>query len=64
MKRDILEQLLAARANRQGVALITNLDNGEQRLVPRSAAAAAAFRVKAVTRAPSARAARATAEPT
>lgn len=40
MKRDILEQLLAARANRQGVALITNLDNGEQRLVPRSAAAA------------------------
>ena len=39
MKRDILEQLLAARANRQGVALITNLENGEQRIVPRSQAA-------------------------
>lgn len=39
MKREILEQLLAARANRQGVALITNLDTGEQRIVPRSQAA-------------------------
>lgn len=39
MKRDILEQLLAARANRQAVALITNLGTGEQRIVPRSAAA-------------------------
>lgn len=36
MKREFLEQLLAARANRQGVALITNLDTGEQRIVPRS----------------------------
>lgn len=39
MKREVLEQLLAARANRQAVALITNLDTGEQRIVPRSAAA-------------------------
>ena len=39
MKREILEQLLAARANRQAVALITNLETGEQRIVPRSAAA-------------------------
>ena len=39
MKRAILEQLLAARANRQAVALITNLETGEQRIVPRSAAA-------------------------
>lgn len=39
MKREILEQLLAARANRQAVALITRLDTGEQRIVPRSAAA-------------------------
>lgn len=39
MKRDILEQLLAARANRQAVALITNLETGDQRIVPRSAAA-------------------------
>jgi len=39
LKREILEQLLAARANRQAVALITRLDTGEQRIVPRSAAA-------------------------
>ena len=39
MKRDILEQLLAARANRQAVALITHLETGEQRIVPRSQAA-------------------------
>ncbi len=39
MKRDTLEQLLAARANRQAVALITNLETGEQRIVPRPHAA-------------------------
>ena len=39
MKRDILEQLLAARANRQAVALITDLETGAQRIVARSAAA-------------------------
>lgn len=39
MKRAILEQLLAARANRQAVALITNLETGEQRIVPRAVAA-------------------------
>ena len=39
MKREILEQLLAARASRQAVALITNLETGEQRIVPRSQAA-------------------------
>jgi xanthine dehydrogenase accessory factor len=39
LKREILEQLLAARANRQAVALITRLDTGEQRIVPRSVAA-------------------------
>lgn len=39
MKRDMLEKLLAAHVNRQGVALITNLETGEQRLVPRSEAA-------------------------
>ncbi len=39
MKREILEQLLAARQNRQAVALITDLAGGEQRIVPRSAAA-------------------------
>jgi xanthine dehydrogenase accessory factor len=39
LKREILEQLLAARANRQAVALITNLETAEQRIVPRSAAA-------------------------
>ena len=38
MKRDLLAQLLAARNNRQAVALVTNLTTGEQRLVPRSAA--------------------------
>lgn len=40
MKRETLEALLAARANRQAVALITNLDTGEQRIVPRNASAA------------------------
>jgi xanthine dehydrogenase accessory factor len=39
LKREILEQLLAARQNRQAVALITDLAGGEQRIVPRSAAA-------------------------
>lgn len=39
MKRAILEQLLAARANRQAVALITHLESGEQRIVPRSQSA-------------------------
>jgi xanthine dehydrogenase accessory factor len=39
LKRQILEQLLAARANRQAVALITDLTTGEQRIVPRSQAA-------------------------
>lgn len=38
MKRNILEQLLAARANRQAVALITDLETGAQRIVARSAA--------------------------
>lgn len=38
MKRNVLEQLLAARANRQAVALITDLASGEQRIVPRAAA--------------------------
>lgn len=39
MKREVLEQLLAARANRQAVALITDLASGEQRIVPRPQAA-------------------------
>lgn len=39
MKRQILDQLLAARAVRQGVALITDLETGAQRLVRRSEAA-------------------------
>jgi xanthine dehydrogenase accessory factor len=39
LKRAILDQLLAARANRQAVALITNLETGEQRIVPRAIAA-------------------------
>ena len=38
MKREVLEQLLAARANRQAVALITDLKTGEQRLVTRAEA--------------------------
>ncbi len=38
MKRQLLEQLLAARQNRQAVALITDLATGEQRLVPRAEA--------------------------
>ena len=39
MKRESLEQLLAARANRQAVALITDLASGAQRIVPRPQAA-------------------------
>ena len=39
MKRESLEQLLAARANRQAVALITDLASGAQRIVPRGDAA-------------------------
>jgi xanthine dehydrogenase accessory factor len=39
LKRDLLERLLAARASRQAVALITDLKSGEQRIVPRSEAA-------------------------
>ncbi|WP_421695282.1 XdhC family protein [Aestuariivirga sp.] len=39
MKREILDELLAARANRQAVALITTLDTGEQRIVTRAQAA-------------------------
>ncbi len=38
MKREVLEQLLAARANRQAVALITDLKTGEQRLMTRAEA--------------------------
>jgi len=38
LKRGILDQLLAARANRQAVALITNLETGDQRIVPRAMA--------------------------
>ena len=38
MKRDTLNQLLAARAGRQAVALITDLGSGEQRIVPRALA--------------------------
>eukprot|EP01030_Chromulinospumella_sphaerica_P020409 gene20409-20322_t len=37
--REILDELLAARANRQAVALITTLDTGEQRIVTRAQAA-------------------------
>lgn len=36
MKRKLLDDLLAARQNRQAVALITDLATGEQRLVPRA----------------------------
>lgn len=36
MKRELFDQLLAARANRQAVALVTDLATGEQRLVPRA----------------------------
>lgn len=39
MKREVLEQLLAARANRQAVALVTDLKTGAQRIVPRAQAA-------------------------
>jgi xanthine dehydrogenase accessory factor len=39
LKRELLEELLAARANRQAVALITDLASGDQRIVPRARAA-------------------------
>jgi xanthine dehydrogenase accessory factor len=39
VKRESLERLLAARANRQAVALITDLASGAQRIVPRGDAA-------------------------
>lgn len=39
MKREILEQLLAARSVRRAVALVTNLGTGEQRIVARAEAA-------------------------
>jgi xanthine dehydrogenase accessory factor len=39
LKRELLERLLAARANRRAVALVTDLESGAQRLVPRSEAA-------------------------
>lgn len=48
MKRETLEQLLAARANRQAVALITDLKSGEQRIVPRAKAAADPLAAKLV----------------
>jgi xanthine dehydrogenase accessory factor len=35
MQRDLLEQLLAARADRRAVALVTDLDSGDQRLIGR-----------------------------
>jgi xanthine dehydrogenase accessory factor len=38
LKREVLEQLLAARQNRQAVALVTDLATGAQRIVPRAAA--------------------------
>ncbi len=38
MKGAVLDQLLAARAERRAVALITHLESGEQRIVPRAAA--------------------------
>jgi xanthine dehydrogenase accessory factor len=40
LKRELLEKLLAARRNRQAVALITDLATGEQRLVRREEAGA------------------------
>jgi len=39
MKQDTLDRLLAARADRRAVALVTELATGEQRLVPREAVA-------------------------
>jgi xanthine dehydrogenase accessory factor len=38
VKKDILDQLLAARAQRRAVALITDLASGAERLVPRAEA--------------------------
>jgi xanthine dehydrogenase accessory factor len=40
VKRDILARLLKARAAREAVALVTHLDSGAQRIVPRVEAAA------------------------
>ena len=40
MKQALLEQLLAARSERCGVAMVTDLASGAQRLVPRREAAA------------------------
>ncbi len=45
MKRDMLAGLLAARAGRRAVALITDLETGEQRIVPRDEAAQDALAV-------------------
>ena len=39
MKREILDRLLAARAERKAVALVTQLDSGAQRIVARGEAA-------------------------
>lgn len=36
MKRELLDALLSARANRRGVALITDLESGAQRIVARA----------------------------
>ena len=36
MKREVLSQLLEARANRRAVALVTDLSSGEQRMVARA----------------------------
>ena len=38
MKREFLDQILAARVKRQGVALVTHLESGAQRMVARSQA--------------------------
>jgi xanthine dehydrogenase accessory factor len=45
VKRDMLAGLLAARAGRRAVALITDLETGEQRIVPRDEAAQDALAV-------------------
>ncbi len=39
MKRAILDELLQARVKRRAVALVTHIETGQQRIVPRSAAA-------------------------
>lgn len=46
MKREMLEALLAARANRQAVALVTDLASGAQRIVARRDAAQDALAAK------------------